>query len=124
VANKKTGGKLRCASCATKLRKSWGGCPVCGRPRLARDTAGKAVAAAGFIAKGGAVRCGSCGGSSRPGAGYCARCGRPMLTVVKSAGEAERDVLLAKIRSEPNPEFREAWWSILHDMNRPYGDAS
>jgi predicted amidophosphoribosyltransferase len=116
VAKKTARAKLRCQSCGTKMKKTWGGCPRCGRPRLARDVMGKAVGATAFLAKGARVRCATCGTASRPGASYCTGCGRPALTVVKSAFEAQRDDLMARIHQEANPEYREAWWEQLNKL--------
>ena len=113
---KKTKARLQCGACGTKLRKSWGGCPMCGRPRLVRDQAGKAVGMTAFLAKGGGVRCGNCGAASRPGATYCTSCGRVALSVVKSDFEARRDDLLDRIRSEVKPEYREGWQQQLSKM--------
>jgi predicted RNA-binding Zn-ribbon protein involved in translation (DUF1610 family) len=113
VAKKRGRAALRCQSCNTKLKKSWGGCPRCGRPRLARDQAGKAVGTVAFLAKGARPRCSSCGNSSRPGASYCSGCGRVMLTVIKSADAARREVFMDKIRGSHNPEERESYWQLM-----------
>jgi hypothetical protein len=88
---------------------------------MARDRLTKSAAA--FLAKSVRPRCSRCGGASPAGSKRCAHCGTALLAAVK-AGDGRRDALLAKIHSEPNSLYREAWWRQLAALDRADGSAS
>ena len=117
--------KAACANCRKGLKKSWTTCPRCGRPVMARDRAAKAAAGPAFIAKSARPQCRRCTKASPAGSRFCVHCGTALLGVVKSAEQARREVLLAKIHAESDPSAREGWWTELHKMTGgPYRGAS
>ena len=113
---------IRCLGCGAKMRKRAVACWECGKARPGsfemQASAAKAVfrpvGGPAFVAKSARPRCGRCSQTSGPGSRHCTTCGAALLTVVKSAAEQQRDVMLARFRAEDNPESREAYWKAAH----------
>ena len=120
--------RVGCPGCGSRLKARDVACRKCGKQReggfAATGSAAKALFVPGdgappFLVKAArapaARACASCRHLNKAAYSYCVNCGRPLLSVVaKSAGNAQREVFLAKVRAESNPEWREGWWRAAH----------
>ena len=122
MAKGKKKNRVTCLTCGSRMKGKDVACRKCGqaRPGSFRPQAAAAksvfvpVGAPAFLAKAARPRCARCTQTSRAGSRHCTACGTPMLAVVKSAGQQQRETLMAKFYREDNPEFREGLWQAAH----------
>jgi predicted amidophosphoribosyltransferase len=113
--SKKSKTKVTCLGCGGKMKTTDAACRRCGE-QTPVGQARKSMLAGGvrFIGKAMRPRCAHCGKTSIPSARHCTSCGRGLLTVVKSAGEIERDRYMAMFRREPDPGLAQVYWKLAN----------